>query len=443
MKKNNRKHSIIYKTAFSFSLMSLVTIRILSGVSYFLFSSQYIKNIKVSLVDQYQILQDEITSGEWSSSLEEQLPTLSNEWFLVSTTDANKPFYYRELYIPYTEKWFYRVSWEKGNILFYSDMVKWKDIFLGKKMDDFEKTRNDYLIILCIINISFLFVLIGFSFFLSNKILNPITQLADYLVSYRFNVDNPKILHQEGQLFEIGILTKAFDTAIRYTQQAIQKEKEFLQDASHELRTPLMWISSSVELLQTEKLTSQQEKKLNIIQLLSNKLQRITDELLFLTRWVSKWKDQKEILLWENIQTIIDWYESIIQQKDLHIISKLDASYSVLATEIHIQKVFSNLIDNAIKYTPSWWTITISLKEDMFSIQDTGIGMDTKFIWRVWERFIRQENAVKFNYEGIWLWLSIVYKILQENKWHMDITSELWKGTQFTIFFKDKNIDGK
>jgi len=113
-------------------------------------------------------------------------------------------------------------------------------MFLGKKMDEFEQTRTDYTTILIIINSTFLFILIALSLILSRNILKPISKLAEYLLGYRFTTDNAEKLYQDGQLFEIGILTKAFDTAIHYTQQSVQKEKEFLQDASHELRTPLM-----------------------------------------------------------------------------------------------------------------------------------------------------------------------------------------------------------
>ena len=107
--------------------------------------------------------------------------------------------------------------------------IKGQEMFLGKKMDDFEKTTADYIEILLIINITFLIILILLSFILSRKILQPITKLSNYLRGYRFNNDDPKILYEEGQFFEIDILTKAFDTALQYTQQTIQKEKEFLQ----------------------------------------------------------------------------------------------------------------------------------------------------------------------------------------------------------------------
>jgi len=444
--KNKWNHSIIYKTAFAFSLMSLLTVWLLSSISYFFFSSQYTKNIKTSLINQYQILQTEIQNDGTNRTLEEEIPTLTNEWFMIFSNDSDKPFYYHGLYIPFTKKWFYRMSWKNWNVWFYTDIIKWKDMFLGKKMDEFEQTRTDYTTILIIINSTFLFILIALSLILSRNILKPISKLAEYLLGYRFTTDNAEKLYQDGQLFEIGILTKAFDTAIHYTQQSVQKEKEFLQDASHELRTPLMWISSSIELLKTTDLTTQQQEKLDIIQLLNNKLQKITDELLFLTRGKHQWYTNQKIQLSKEIHTIIKWYKEAIKKKKIRVSITLDDETIISASEMHIHKLFSNLIDNAIKYTPQWWNITISLHKGIFSIQDTGIGMSKTFISRLGERFIRERQATKINYEGIGLWLSIVYKIIQEYTRKIDIQSNEWKGTRIKIVFTDtdhQKIDEK
>ncbi|MFA6256663.1 MAG: HAMP domain-containing sensor histidine kinase [Candidatus Absconditabacterales bacterium] len=440
---NSRKNSIIYKIAFSFSLMSLITLRLLSGISYFFLSSQYTRNIKISLINQVQALQDEIASDGSQNPIEEQIPTLTNEGFLVFISNSDQSFSYHEKEVPFMKNGFYNIGGESGKILFYMNTIKGKNIFLGKKTDDFEKTRNDFIVILLIINVVFVIILITLSLILSKKTLKPITKLSRYLSGYRFNSSKPQKLYQDGQLFEIGILTKAFDTAIHYTQQSLQKEKEFLQDASHELRTPLMGISSSIELLQTENLTSQQQQKIKVIQLLSNKLQRITDELLFLTRGESQECTNKKIKLGAEIKTIVDGYEEKIKQKNIQIIVQLDTNYSISASEIHIQKLFSNLIDNAIKYTPEGGIITLSLHDNIFSIQDTGIGMSETFISRLGERFIREEQATKVNYEGVGLGLSIVHKICEIYGWKINIQSKQGKGTTISIAFVNTNFDTK
>ena len=432
--KNKRNNSIIYKIAFSFSCMSLLILWLLSGISYFFISSQYIKNTKSSIINEFQSLQNEIISDKSNSPLEEQLPTLTNEWYIVSINN-NGIYAYHGQSIPFTNNSFYTLWGNSNNILFYTANIKWEKIFLGKKMEDFEKTRNDYIIILIIVNGLFLIILIALSLILSKQTLKPITKLSQYLSWYRFDSSKPQKLYQEWQLFEIGILTKAFDTAIHYTQQSLQKEKEFLQDASHELRTPLMGISSSIELMQKTDLTSQQQQKLDVIQLLNNKIQRITDELLFLTRGENQWYTDKTIKLWSEIKIIIEGYKEMIKQKNIHITTTVDQSCSISASETHIQKLFSNLIDNAIKYTHQWWTISILLQDRIFTIQDTGIGMNTAFISRLGERFIREEQATKFNYEWVGLWLSIVHKICEMYGWKIYIQSEEWKWTTIKIYF--------
>lgn len=436
--KNKRRNSIIYKMAVSFSLMTLIILLLLSGISYFFLSSQYNKNIKSSLINQFQSFKDELISDESTTAIEEQLSTLTNEWYLIFIS-TNRSYSYQWTDIPFIEKWFYKVWWWKS-ILFYTNTIKWKNIFLGRKMDDFEKTRNDYIMILIIINSVFLLVSVWLSLILSKKILKPITELSNYLLWYKFDNSTPKTLYQDWQFFEITILTKSFDTALHYVHQAIKKEKEFLQDASHELRTPLMWISSSVELLQNTSLTDQQKEKIAVINLLTNKLQKITNELLFLTRWESQVNAKKIIKLWDYIQTIINWYKENIKEKEINLVADLDDIYEVMVSEVHIQKLFSNLIDNAIKYTNKWWSINISLQNGVFSIQDTGIGMSKKFIPKLWNRFIRDEEAIKSNYEWVGLWVSIVYKILEIYGRRIQIESEQWKGTQICIYFDKKQL---
>jgi len=119
-----------------------------------------------------------------------------------------------------------------------------------------------------------------------------------------------------------------------------------------------------------------------------------------------------------------------------------DVLPSVLGDRDRLEQVVVNLIDNAIKYTPSGGRVTISAEgyddEVRVDVSDTGIGIPAEDISRIFERFYRVDKARSRALGGTGLGLAIVKHIVQGHGGRLDVTSELGVGSTFSFFLASK-----
>jgi K+-sensing histidine kinase KdpD len=94
--------------------------------------------------------------------------------------------------------------------------------------------------------------------------------------------------------------------------------------------------------------------------------------------------------------------------------------------------IIRNLIDNSYKYTADKWTIIIKLNDSCITIEDTWIGISSNYLDNIWEPFWQED---KNNNDWVWLWLSLVQKIIEIFWWNIIIESKKWKWTTIFIYF--------
>lgn len=219
--------------------------------------------------------------------------------------------------------------------------------------------------------------------------------------------------------------------------------RDFVANVSHELRTPLTVIHGYLEtLLEQEK---NNETKQAIFQQMyhhSIRMARLIEELLLLSRLEN---DEQ----FTNPQTTVDVATLLkeltedaksvsgAQQHNIHC--SVDEKLMLVGAEDELKSLFSNLIYNAVKYTPSGGDITINWYKQngqaVFAVTDTGIGIAKKHIPRITERFYRVDKARSRESGGTGLGLAIVKHVLIRHDGELAITSEVNKGSTFTCFF--------
>jgi PAS domain S-box-containing protein len=214
---------------------------------------------------------------------------------------------------------------------------------------------------------------------------------------------------------------------------------DFLSNVSHEFKTPLTSIQGYSQLIADETLGSvneQQKKAEDTVIRNSERLRRLVDSLLYLSRAQSGKLNYsfEDINLSDVIDNSMQDLALQAEGKGIKLIKDISADLpTVPADRDKMMDVFVNLIDNAIKFTPQNGKVTISAHatEDSLyvNVEDTGIGIPTDKIHKLFERFYQVDSSVKRRYGGTGLGLYICKKIIEDHKGDIHATSKEGKGT--------------
>ncbi|MDD4151802.1 MAG: HAMP domain-containing sensor histidine kinase, partial [Candidatus Gracilibacteria bacterium] len=215
---------------------------------------------------------------------------------------------------------------------------------------------------------------------------------------------------------------------------SIKREKELYEDINHDLRTPLMVISTSIELLKSGELSSYQIEKLDMIDENSNKMKNLINELLFLNKNIISTNEEIEINIQDFLKNIVHNFSIIGNKKGVLINLETKSNFILKTNPLILDKLFGNIIKNAISYTNEG-NINIIVEKNKISIKDTGIGIEKEDLNNIWNRFYRVEKSRNNKNGGFGLGLSIVKRIIEENNWKIEINSKIGIGTEFIIYF--------
>ena len=219
--------------------------------------------------------------------------------------------------------------------------------------------------------------------------------------------------------------------------------QDFVANVSHELRTPLTVIHGYLELLLDEKNVDETHLKIfTQMHQQTIRMQTLIANLLLLSRLESSEAETRSL----EMIDVVELFKTILHEATVlsgeakhTIILNADKTLQLNGHYDELRSLFSNLIFNAIKYTPAKGTITISWyqknKKKYFSVQDTGIGISKEHIPRLTERFYRVDPARSRESGGTGLGLAIVKHILIRQDGQLHIESELGKGSEFTCVF--------
>jgi len=223
--------------------------------------------------------------------------------------------------------------------------------------------------------------------------------------------------------------------------------RDFVANVSHEIRTPLTVLSGFVETLQTLELDpAQTSRYLDLMSQQARRMQTLVDDLLILSRLEGT--PLPGVNEWVSAQSLV----TAIREEGLALSTALnsgqgtqhqftfDADYSgdLACAERELQSALSNLMSNAIRYTPAGGMIGVScrLQADgrlCFSVSDTGPGIAPEHISRLTERFYRVDQSRSRDTGGTGLGLAIVKHVVQRHGATLDISSALGKGSRFSI----------
>ncbi|MNQ74368.1 Phosphate regulon sensor protein PhoR [compost metagenome] len=222
-----------------------------------------------------------------------------------------------------------------------------------------------------------------------------------------------------------------------------QMRKDFVANVSHELRTPLTVIAGYLETLldNVEDVNPRWTRALQQMSQQGVRMQNLLNDLLLLAKLeATDYPSDNQPVAVDLILLQIKADALALSGNRHHRISlEADHNFKLRGSEAELRSAFSNLVFNAVKYTPDEGEIRIRWWGDEsgahLSVQDSGIGIETKHLPRLTERFYRVDSSRNSSTGGTGLGLAIVKHVLIRHRGRLDISSVLNHGSTFTCHF--------
>lgn len=248
-------------------------------------------------------------------------------------------------------------------------------------------------------------------------------------------------------LLVLAILFFAFAMfIIRRQNRLAQLQADFINNMTHEFKTPISTIKISNQVFLDHPEVQADPRLLNYASIIAEQNERLNQQVEKVLQ-IAKAGDSSISLKKEpiHVQTLIarvvDSFEARLLESGGNIDLQLHADDDeILADKLHVQNVLFNLIDNALKYGGIQDSIIVSTQQVKkglcLSIQDFGIGILPGNLSKVFDRFYRVSTGDVHDVKGFGLGLYYVKKICEAHGWDIDISSEIGKGTEISILFK-------
>lgn len=329
---------------------------------------------------------------------------------------------------------------DKSYVMYLAVPADWKGtggaVFISQDLQDIVGEYQDFMRAVFVGGLFASLAAIALAWGLSDLVTEPIFELsrtANRMASGRLDVR----VRPRGPR-ETRLLGDSFNAMASEIEKTMKTQEEFLVHAAHELRSPLAAINILVESMQIKSPTN--EELPEILSDVKGELNRIigtTEGILNLLRSkgdFSKSRVKPAVILEELVSRFRGAAHHVVIQLD---VDDVTCTMSSLALNF----VASNLLDNAVKYTPPGGEVNVSCVRDgndlVLTVRDTGIGIDNSDIPRLFERFYRADVARQKSTGGAGLGLSIVKGTCQRTNASIVVTSQLGEGSVFTVTWKD------
>jgi two-component system, OmpR family, phosphate regulon sensor histidine kinase PhoR len=286
--------------------------------------------------------------------------------------------------------------------------------------------------------------------------LNGLLEKNGIQIQLRFPNKNQFLLSQIRGAFLlafVSVLFLAFSFIITFQmfmreQKMVQQTTDFINNMVHEFQTPLSNIRLATNLIRKRE-AADSDPKINeytgVILKENQKMHGHVEEILKVSVTQKGTQNFEEADVHEIIRSVVDDFHHKLVAVDGVIKLDLKASnHRVFADPMQISLVFSNLIDNALKYTIHVPVIVISsyIKEKymVLKVADNGIGMEKSELDKIFEKYYRISTGDIHNVKGFGLGLTYVKKIVESYKGKIKVASTPGKGTTFSIKFPIKDV---
>lgn len=277
----------------------------------------------------------------------------------------------------------------------------------------------------------------GLAYVATKKALTPIHTFSQTVSSITENDLDIQIQEQAGSSSEAELLYRSFNTMMEQLNRSFSTQKHFSAKVAHELKNPLATIIANTQVTKLGALSSEEYRQaLDSIERNAKRLQLIIEDLLHLYDGQMEF-ESRHIQLDEIFSNILEEIAPKMQEKNIAATVDCAEFPSVMGNYDLLYRAFYNLIENAIKYNISNGKIYITSRIDAnrgeIIISDTGCGISAEHLPMIFDPFYRANTSRSRKTGGTGLGLSIVKSIIERHGWNISVSSEVGRGTVFTI----------
>jgi two-component system phosphate regulon sensor histidine kinase PhoR len=256
---------------------------------------------------------------------------------------------------------------------------------------------------------------------------------------FAMEVSASPVPHPDGSLAGVVVLMKNITEA----KKIETLKSQFVSMVSHELKAPIAAVYGYLQLLSDGSVKLADEQRRNFISRSKVRLDgllKLVNDLLDISKMETKQRELKDYELSQSVKFALDTFQNEIKNKELHINLNIEKDLPLFkCDEDEINRIFTNLISNAIKYNKINGEINISISSDqdyiIIKVKDNGIGMKEKEQEKLFQEFYRAKNEFTKDISGTGLGLSIVKKIADSYSGRIEVESKWGSGTSIKICF--------
>jgi heavy metal sensor kinase len=312
-------------------------------------------------------------------------------------------------------------------------------IQVGVALTGLANTMRTLLQVLLVFAPATLLVASSGGLFLANRALAPIDRMTRTAQS--ISAENlSRRIGTHGPDDEVGRLARTFDMMLARLEAAFARQRQFTADASHEIRTPLTAIIGQIDValgwpgnLESYRTT------LRAVRQQTERLTRLTNDLLLLARMDGQQvtPPTEPIDLGSILPALGAQLEPLANAQGVTLVMPTFPSIIVLGNEDHLIRLFTNLLDNAIRYTPSGGRITLATTyqpgQVVIRVSDTGPGIAPTHLPHLFDRFYRVDRGRNRAQGGSGLGLAIAQSIAQTYGGSLSVESTVGLGSTFSV----------
>ena len=310
---------------------------------------------------------------------------------------------------------------------------------VGMSLENMQETKKRFLLIMAGLLPITLLLSGGGGWLLAGRTLRPIdsmTRTANRISAEHLN----QRLAVSGSDDELDRLARTINDMLDRIDGTLQEMRRFSADASHELQTPLTILKGEIEVaLLKQRSLSEYEQVLNSCLEEIDRINRLVEGLLLLARAdAGALKlDLQPVDMAQLCHQLCTQLQPLARRHEIELRHTALDSVIVDADELQLQRMLTNLIDNAIKYTPAGGQVNVSVEQGgesaVIRVQDTGPGFTDEQAEKIFDRFHRAPQARQQHNKGSGLGLSIARSIALAHRGEIRVKSSLGVGSTFTV----------